>query len=299
MNDVEKMCFVIAPLGHEGSETRKRSDQVFTYIIEPACKVTGYKAIRADQMSEPGVITTQIIDCIVDAPLLIADLSERNPNVFYELAVRHALRKPYVQIMQAGEPLPFDVSGVRTIAFDYKDLESASRATESIEKSIKACQEGKPVESPISAAVDLTALRLSDKPQERQFAEIRGAIAELGNILNGIQDRVRDPLQLLPAQYLIGVMKEVTASAARMEPIALLTYEETFLALDRASTLLEREADPLSAEIVNSMRAQLAIATRLLEQLLTESGASRVLVARLMERRRSRQTARAAGDRRR
>lgn len=286
----ERICFVIAPIGHEGTETRRRSDQVFTYIIQPACLAAGYKAIRADQISEPGVINTQIIHQVVEAPLVIADLSERNPNVFYELAVRHSIRKPYVQIIQKGDPLPFDVSGVRTITFDYKDLESANRAKETIQQYIRACEEG-PVDSPISIAVDLSALRLSDKPQERQLADIRSAIAELGNILIGLQDKIRDPSQLLPLQYMTNLAKEVT-TAARLEPISLLTYEEMFLALDRARMLLDKEIDTFPKEIIGSVRVQLSIATRLVEQLLTESGASSTLKERLMERRKSRQSAR-------
>jgi len=50
--------------------------------------------IRADKISEPGIITTQIIGHIVDAELVIADLTDKNPNVFYELAIRHAIRNP-------------------------------------------------------------------------------------------------------------------------------------------------------------------------------------------------------------
>ncbi|MBN2209187.1 MAG: hypothetical protein JW759_07815 [Candidatus Coatesbacteria bacterium] len=95
-----KVCFVIAPIGDPDSDVRKRSDQVVKHVIHPALKPLGYEAVRADQISEPGMITTQIIQHIIDDALLIADLSGRNPNVFYELAIRHALRKPYMQLIQ-------------------------------------------------------------------------------------------------------------------------------------------------------------------------------------------------------
>ena len=49
-------------------------------------------------------------------------------NVYYELAVRHATRKPVIQLMQKGEPLPFDVAGTRTIIVDHRDLDSAEDA---------------------------------------------------------------------------------------------------------------------------------------------------------------------------
>ena len=47
-------CFVLSPIGEAGSDIRKRSDQVLKHVIEPACKLAGYKALRADQISEPG-----------------------------------------------------------------------------------------------------------------------------------------------------------------------------------------------------------------------------------------------------
>jgi len=87
----KKSCFVIAPIGQEESETRNRSDLVLKHIIKPAAEECGYKAVRADEISEPGIITTQVIQRLIDDDLVIADLTERNPNVFYELAIRHAI----------------------------------------------------------------------------------------------------------------------------------------------------------------------------------------------------------------
>ncbi|MGE8207862.1 hypothetical protein ACQKP0_25710 [Heyndrickxia sp. NPDC080065] len=78
-----KTCFVVSPIGSNESETRKRADQVLRHIIEPCVKKKGYsEVIRADKISDPGTITYQIIDQIVNADLVIADLSEHNPNVF-------------------------------------------------------------------------------------------------------------------------------------------------------------------------------------------------------------------------
>src|SRR5215510_5518346 len=89
-----KTCFVIAPIGEADSTIRKRPEQVFKYVVEPAARECGYQALRADQIPQPGMITTQAIQHVVEDPLVIADLTGRNPNVFYELAVRHAIGKP-------------------------------------------------------------------------------------------------------------------------------------------------------------------------------------------------------------
>ena len=87
-----KDCFIICPIGSEESESRKRSDKLFKHLFQPVLEELGYNAIRADQIDKVGNITSQIIDFLVEAPLVIADLSEHNPNVFYELGIRHTVR---------------------------------------------------------------------------------------------------------------------------------------------------------------------------------------------------------------
>jgi hypothetical protein len=130
------ICFVISPIGKEGSEARGRADKVLKHVITPVADECGYEAIRADKISEPGMITTQVINHILNDPLVVADLTGHNANVFYELAVRHATRKPYLQIIQKGEPIPSDVAGMRTIDLDHTDLESVAIAKEEIERQI-------------------------------------------------------------------------------------------------------------------------------------------------------------------
>ena len=141
-NENEKICFVIAPIGEPESETRKRSDQILRHIIGPAAEERGYRAVRADELDKPGLITSQVIQHVVDDPLVIADLTGRNPNVFYELAIRHAIRKPIIQIISKGESIPFDVAGTRTIFVDHHDLDNVAAAKSSIIEQIKALESG-------------------------------------------------------------------------------------------------------------------------------------------------------------
>jgi len=151
-----KYCFVIAPIGEEDSGIRKRSDQVFKHVISPVARECGYKPIRADKISEPGIITTQIIQHIAEDPMLVADLSGKNANVFYELALRHALKKPVVQIIGKGEKIPFDVAATRIIALDHTDLDSVEEAKTEMIKQIKAAEASNfEPETPISVAVSV------------------------------------------------------------------------------------------------------------------------------------------------
>jgi hypothetical protein len=121
---LDKVCFYIAPIGEEDSIERKHSDLFMGSLVEPALQEFDLELVRADAIGKPGVISAQMIEHIALAPLVISDLSFHNPNVFYELALRHAVRKPIVQLIRAADRLPFDLSQFRTIVIDTTDIYS-------------------------------------------------------------------------------------------------------------------------------------------------------------------------------
>lgn len=123
----QKECFLISPIGDEGSDKRDRSNKVMEHIIEETVSEYNYSVTRADELEKVGSITNQVIQETINSDLVIADLTGHNPNVFYELAVRHATGKPYIQIIKSNESIPFDVSDFRTVryGFDIKEAEKA------------------------------------------------------------------------------------------------------------------------------------------------------------------------------
>ncbi|MGX9726858.1 MAG: hypothetical protein ACTFAK_05935 [Candidatus Electronema sp. VV] len=115
--------FVIGPIGDRdeshGSPRRiiyEEGIQVLEQIIEPACTALGLEVLRADQITRTGEIPEQIFRQIRDAHIVIADLTGANPNVMYELGLRHTTGKLTIQIGERDR-LPFDVSSIRTIMF--------------------------------------------------------------------------------------------------------------------------------------------------------------------------------------
>jgi hypothetical protein len=118
----DTVCFYLTPIGDPETAIRKHSDLFKSSIVEPAMEELGLRVIRADEMDTPGMITRSILEHIKRSKLVIADLSMLNPNVFYELALRHACKLPIVQIRQKGEELPFDVGQVNTLTIDNSDL---------------------------------------------------------------------------------------------------------------------------------------------------------------------------------
>lgn len=165
-----KACFVVCPISTDGTEIRRRSDQILRHIIEPVVKEFGYDAIRGDRIDKSGSISSQILSHLVDAELVIADLTGHNPNVFYELAVRHSFAKPYIQIIAEGEDLPFDVGDLRTIFLDYRDLDSAENARATLRSMVAGYEESGDVDTPIRRAASLENLRASSDPGKQEIA---------------------------------------------------------------------------------------------------------------------------------
>lgn len=113
-----RKCFVIAPIGALHSDTRRRTDQLCNKVIIPALKKCGYEFNRSDKFKSSGVINLEIINHLVEDDLVIADLTDLNPNVFYELGIRHAVNRPVILIKSTDTKLPFDVLGIRAIDYD-------------------------------------------------------------------------------------------------------------------------------------------------------------------------------------
>jgi hypothetical protein len=114
-----KSCFVIGPIGSDESEHRVHADWLYHGIIVPvfAEHFPDILVERADRIPTPGMVSSQIINRLHDAELVIADLSFHNANAFYEMSIRHKVGKPIVHMIRKGETIPFDVIPHRAIHF--------------------------------------------------------------------------------------------------------------------------------------------------------------------------------------
>ena len=153
--DFQTTCFYITPIGADGSEQRQHSDLFLSSIVEPALAQFNLKVVRADAIDKPGMITRQVIEHILRCRLVIADLSYHNPNVFYELALRHATRLPVVQIVRSTDGIPFDVGQMRTVKIDNSSIYSLVPKIETYQSEIasqvrRALESDAEVDTPIS-----------------------------------------------------------------------------------------------------------------------------------------------------
>jgi hypothetical protein len=175
----ERTCFVISPIGPDGSDIRKWADQTFKHLIEPVVEECGFSPTRADKEARAGIITTHIIQRLVTSDLVIADLTTRNPNVFYELAVRHVTRKPLVQIIREDEDIPFDVQGMRTVKFQLADPDILEAARGELKRHVDAVKDEEELDTPISQAVELQIAMESGDPNQVSLAEIASSLQDL------------------------------------------------------------------------------------------------------------------------
>lgn len=139
-------CFIITPIGDDTDPIRRHIEGIIDAALRPALE-DKYDLVVAHRISEPGSITKQIITEIYSAKLVVANLTNRNPNVMYELALRHSLGKPVIMIAEKGTPLPSDIVMERTI-FYQNDARGVIELRENIAAAEKEIDYDK-TESPI------------------------------------------------------------------------------------------------------------------------------------------------------
>lgn len=174
----EKMrkCFVVSPIGQEGSEVRKRADQIFKYIISPVCEEAGFEPIRVDKLNQADSITQTIIDHLINSELVIADITGHNPNAFYEMGYRASTGKPIIHLKEKNENIPFDIAGIRAFDYDLSDLDSVEEIKSRLVKTISALSFDEKIEQSESG--------------EKVYKETNNDISPLVSILYEIQDDI-------------------------------------------------------------------------------------------------------------
>src|ERR1700683_555565 len=128
MNETKPVCFVAMPFGKAGTALRMKYDSVYDHVIRMPVEEAGFHCDRADKIPGTGDIVDMLKSKLVTAALVVVDLSDRNPNVFYELGFRHALDKPTITIANTNEieniGLPFNINHYNTIAYELSDIVS-------------------------------------------------------------------------------------------------------------------------------------------------------------------------------
>lgn len=136
----EKTCFVIMPFGDKIDKDGKtiHFDEVYDSFIEPTIKEIDIECIRCDKIVEAGGIHNKMFFNIYDADVALVDITMLNPNVFYELGMRHTVKRNVtIIIQQAGTQIPFNISGFTVVPYKMDDPVALKFATDQIQTMIK------------------------------------------------------------------------------------------------------------------------------------------------------------------
>jgi hypothetical protein len=123
-------CFVMMPFGDW-------FDKYYQDIYVPAIKEAGFEPVRADELFSTGTVVEQIWEQILKARVLLADLTDKSANVFYELGLAHAAKKPVVFTAPRVEDVPFDLRHLRIIIYEIREPEWASTLQSSVTDYLK------------------------------------------------------------------------------------------------------------------------------------------------------------------
>ena len=173
----KKSCFIIMPFGGWFDNYHKE-------IFVPGIEDAGLKAVRADDLYRPGNIVNDIWNYTKQADIVLADLTGKNPNVFYELGLAHAITKPAVLVTSNMEDVPFDLRSLRVLEYD-KNLPNWGELLR--KKITKAISET--LENP-EYAIPPTFLEVG-KPSKIKVSEEAKEILQLKRDVESIRREVR------------------------------------------------------------------------------------------------------------
>jgi hypothetical protein len=238
-NPKSKLCFVVSPIGAEDSEERIHADWLLELIIKPVmADFPDYRVKRADEDPRPGLIDAQMINDLLNAELVIADLSLLNPNVFYEIGIRHMAQKPIIHMQLTSERPPFDVSLYRAIKFARTRPKDLDHARAELKRAVEAVlAEGYEVENPVTNARGRIRL------QEHATSDQQVLLAELEAIGNRLQRlELRDVFERNLEALQPVDLNRPAHSPIRIEALSGPVPTHDLQAIERSTDLIKRAA---------------------------------------------------------
>ena len=141
MDKSKKQAFVLMPF-------QDPYNSYYRAIFKPALEAAGYIVTRADDLFIPRPIMLDIQQSIIEAHLILCEMSGKNPNVFYELGLAHATGRPVILVSRQEEDIPFDLRHVRIMLYDPKRKDWKEHLRTAITAAAKAVEENNDVWPP-------------------------------------------------------------------------------------------------------------------------------------------------------
>src|SRR5450755_331687 len=233
MNAMSRMCFVIMPFGGEDEQRRRHFLGVYQSVLAPAAQRSGYVPKRSDIGGGPGNITHGIIQDLLNAELVIADLTDGNANVLFELGIRHVFRKSgTVHVVDATRNIPFDIQQYRAIKYTT-DLADIPGVIDEIVDAIRQREEQVGLsDNPVHDTVPDLPNFIRDVGEAAQLERIAELQATLERV-QGDNDRLTARLlELDPAGVLDSMPSDVTVDRLLDEADEVMKSTGEYIMLD-------------------------------------------------------------------
>ena len=206
----KEICFVIMPFGGW-------LDDYYTSIYCPAIEAAGLAPHRADDLFTPSTITNDIWAYTKKAKILLADLTGKNPNVFYELGLAHALGRPAILISESLDDIPFDLRALRIILYDKNAPDWGRILKEKIERSVADVLKA-PLDAILPAFLDVKSAgaKPAVSAQKKDILEIK---QELDLVRRQLSLRSNSPKQDIGAEKARRLIKSMVEDGAPLRTI--------------------------------------------------------------------------------
>ena len=191
-----KKCFVIMPFGKkkdvDGYEVD--FDHVYHELIYKAVKELGVDCERCDEIIGTGSIHKKMFRGIFDADVAVVDITSLNPNVFYELGVRHSLHKSVTLVIRRNSnlPIPFNISGMSILGYDIDSDDHLESSRKKIRDIIRNGLDAPSIDSIVHDILDDLKVEKRSKPietTEEELRQIRGVPGkQIGYITGNIKN---------------------------------------------------------------------------------------------------------------
>jgi O-acetyl-ADP-ribose deacetylase (regulator of RNase III) len=190
-----KKCFVIMPFGKkkdiDGCEVD--FDYVYHELIYKAVKELGVECERCDEMIGTGSIHKKMFQGIFDADASVVDITSLNPNVFYELGVRHALHKHVTLVIRrnSGLPIPFNINGLTILGYDMENEDQLERSRKKIRDHIQKGLDTLSIDSIVYDALDDLKVERKSRAIETREEKLYGVAGAPGKQIGYITGNIK------------------------------------------------------------------------------------------------------------
>ena len=218
---VDKKCFIITPIGGNSSDIRRKADGVIETVITPLLEKLDFSDVKAaHQINLSGSINNQIVSRIIDDDLVIANLTGLNPNVMYELAIRHATMKPIIHICEHSTNLPFDIKDQRTIIYTDDILGAKELENSLTTMVIEVMKQGKCDDNPIYSAVKRKIIE--NIASEDQNIQIQKFILDK---IDSIEEKLNNSLNKNTSGWPSWETKDIRAYTSHKGPSNIIKFK--------------------------------------------------------------------------